>query len=122
MDSEANYQKISEVVALSYKKFEEEGITEEITMDAKIVQLAEIEEDLKKTMTKLEWKRIPGTPVEVMERRHDTTTQATKRIEEVKKICAKGVEEVSNTWESLMVDEQSHNITSHLTSVEKNIT
>ena len=53
MDSEANYQKISEVVALSCNKFEEEGITEEITPDAKIVQLVEIEEDLKKTVTEL---------------------------------------------------------------------
>ena len=114
--------KLTHAINTVYLNVDDVEISHDMPSEDKVLRLGQIATDLKKKVTELEEKRIPSTPIEVMERRRDTTTQAAKRIEEVKKICAKAIEQVSNTWESLMDDEQSHNIASHLTSVEKNIT
>ena len=62
MEWEGNSQKLSEAVALTCKNFEEEGITEEMELDAKVEQLAKIVSDLRRKITKLEEQRIPNTP------------------------------------------------------------
>ena len=52
----------------------------------------------------------------------DTTTQDGKGIEDAKQTCAKAIDQVSQTWETLMDDEQSQNIANEFTTVEANIT
>ena len=54
MEWEGNYQKISEVVALSCQNFVEEGIIEEMTPDAKVAQLSKITSNLRRKVTNLE--------------------------------------------------------------------
>ena len=46
---------------------------------------------------------------------------AANDIENAKHACAKPVDQVSQTWETLMDDEQSQNITGYLTALESNI-
>ena len=43
----------------------------------------------------------------MLERRRDAAAQVVKRIEEAEETCAKVVDQVSQTWEALMDDEQS---------------
>ena len=64
LESDGNYQRISETVTLAYSSLEDEGITPEMAPDAKIAQLAELVMDLKKKLVQLEEKRIPNTPPE----------------------------------------------------------
>ena len=52
----------------------------------------------------------------------NTATQAAKRIEEAEQICAKVVDQVSQTWEALIDNEKSQRIASELTTFEANIT
>ena len=52
LESNANYQRISEAVTLACSSFEEEGITLEMAMDAKITQLAELVTNLKKKLVR----------------------------------------------------------------------
>ena len=106
MELEASCRKISEAVALAYKNFEEEGIIEEMTLDSKVAQLAEIEDNLRKKVTQLEEKRRPNTAPEVLESRTNIATQGVKRMEEAHKTCAKVLDQVSQNWEALMDDEQ----------------
>ena len=77
-----------------------------MTLDAKVAQLVEIVADLRKKLTQLEEKRRPSRPLEVLESKRGTTTQVAKRIE-AEKTCAKAMDQVSQTWEALMDDEQS---------------
>ena len=46
----------------------------------------------------------PSTPPEVLEERRKATIEAEKRIEEAEALCAKAVEQVSQTWEALIDD------------------
>ena len=77
--------------------------------------------NLKKKIVQLEEQRTPNTPPEVLVQRRDTTTQATREIEDAKKACGKAVDQVSQTWEALMDDEKSQRIANELTTVEANI-
>ena len=62
MESDENYQRISEVVSLSCRNFEEEGITGEMALIAKVAHLAKIVAELKQQVIQLEEKRRPKTP------------------------------------------------------------
>ena len=53
--------------------------------------------------------------------RRDATTTATNNIENSKHACAKVVDQVSQTWETLMDDEKSQKIASDLNVLEENI-
>ena len=70
----------------------------------KVLRLVKIAVDLRKKVTQMEEQRRPSTPPEVLESRRDAATQAVKRIEEAEKTCAKVVDQVSYTWESLIDD------------------
>ena len=63
--------------------------------DAKISQLVELMTDLKKKVVNLEEKRMPRTPIEVLEQRRDVANQVAKGIEDAKQTFAKDVEQVS---------------------------
>ena len=83
------------------------GITEEMALDTKVSRLGEIAVDLRKKVTQLEEQIRPNTPPEVLEKRGQTTIEAVKKIAEAEEICAKAVDQVSQTWEALMGDVQS---------------
>ena len=89
--------------------------------DAKIARLAELVTDLKKKVVQLEEQRTPNTPPEVSAQRRDATTKVANKIENAKHACAKAVDQVSQTWETLMDDEQSQEITNDFTALEANI-
>ena len=57
-----------------------------------------------------------------MEKIREATIEAMNKIEESKEVCAKAVDQVSQTWEALMDDEQSQKIANELTLLEANIT
>ena len=99
-----------------------EGITKEMAPNAKVAQLAKIVYDLRKKVTNIEEQVRPSTPTKVMEKSRDTTIEAAKRIEEAKEICAKAVNQVSQTLEALMDDEKLQNIANAMTMFEANIT
>ena len=73
----------------------------------KVFRLGNIAAGLRKKVTKSEEQRKPNKPPKVLERRRDTTTHAAKIIEEAEQTCAKDVDQVSLSWESLMDDEKS---------------
>ena len=52
-------------------------------------------------------KKTPNTPPEVSAQRRDTAIAVAKEIENVKHACATSVDQVSQTWETLMDDEKS---------------
>ena len=58
----------------------------------------------------------------MLERRRVATAQVARRIEEVEETCAKVVDQVSQTWETLMDDEKSQEILNDLIAFEENIT
>ena len=89
--------------------------------DAQIAQLVELVMNLKKKVVQLEEQRTPNTPLEVLAQRRDIATQDVKEIEKGKQGCAKVVDQVSQTWENLMDDDQSQNIANKVTTVESNI-
>ena len=57
----------------------------------------------------------------MLERRRDVDTKASKRIEEAKKKCVQAVDQVSQTWETLLDNGKSQKIASDLTTVEATI-
>ena len=61
MEWVGNCQKISEAVSLSCNNFEEEGITQEMALDAKVAQLVDIAVDIRRKFTKIEEKRRANT-------------------------------------------------------------
>ena len=54
LESDGNYQRISEAVTLAYSTLESEGITPEMALDAKIAHLEELVTYLKKKVVQLE--------------------------------------------------------------------
>ena len=78
MELDGNYQRIGEEVTLACSSLEDEGITPEMALNAKIAQLMELVMDLKKKVVQLEEKRTPNTPLEVRTQRRDAATQAAK--------------------------------------------
>ena len=92
-----------------------------MALDAKIAQLVELVMDLSKKVVQLEDKRTPNTLPEVLAQRRDVATQDVKEIENAKQTCAKVMDQVSHTWETLMDDEQSQKIASDHTMLEENI-
>ena len=66
-------------------------------LEDKVLRLGKIATDLRRKVTNLEEKKRPKTPLEVLKSRRDTTTQATKRIEEAEETCDKVVNQVSHT-------------------------
>ena len=66
-------------------------------LEDKVLRLGKIATDLRRKVTNLEEKKRPKTPLEVLESRRDTITQATKRIEEAEETCDKVVNQVSQT-------------------------
>ena len=89
--------------------------------DAKIAQLAELVIDLKKKVVYLKEKRAPITPSEVSAQRRDASIANANEIENSKHACAKAVDQVSYSWETLMDDDQSKTIAGDLTTLESNI-
>ena len=60
----------------------------------------------------------PSTPLEELEERRNETIEFAKIIEEVEELCAKAVEQVSQTWEALIDDEELEKFTKQLRIVE----
>ena len=109
-------------VYIACTNFNDAGITSEMVLEFKIIRLGEIEADLRKKVTELEEQVQLSTPLEVLEERRHTTTEAMKNIEEVEVVCANVVDQVSQAWEALMDDAESKKIAKELTTVEANIT
>ena len=68
---------------------------EDMFLEAKVIQLGEIEYDLHKKVIDLEVQLKPSTPLDVIEARRKVVTEAAKKIEEAEELCAKEVEQVS---------------------------
>ena len=77
-------------------------ISHDMSAKDKVLGLGKIAAGLKKEWTELDEKRIHSTPPKVLESRHAAATQATKRIDDVEKSCAKAIDQVSQTWEALI--------------------
>ena len=71
----------------------------------KVIQLGKIMTELRRKVTKLEEQVKLSIPIEVLEKRREAKIEAANKIEEAKEICAKVVNQVSQTWEALMDDE-----------------
>ena len=71
---EENMQRNDKVVAIACRNFAEEGIKQEIFLEAKVIQLGEIAEDLRKKVTKLEVHIRARTPPEFLEEQRKVAT------------------------------------------------
>ena len=58
----------------------------------------------------------------MLEKRRKVAIEVAKKIEGAKEICAKVVDQVSQTWEALIDDAKSQKIANELTAFEVNIT
>ena len=63
LEADGNYQRINEAITFSCSILEEEAITLEMPLDAKIMQLAGLVMDLKKKVVQLEEKMTLSTPL-----------------------------------------------------------
>ena len=88
----------------------------------KVFRVGEVTENLCKQVTELESKMMPSTPLEVLEERKKATTEAVQNMEEVKVLCAKAVEKVSQPWESLIDNIELEQVTEQLHTAEVDFT
>ena len=56
----------------------------------------------------------PSTPLKVLEERRKKTIEVVKKIEYVEALCAKVVEQFSQTWEALIDDEELEKVAEEL--------
>ena len=73
--------------------------------------LGEIIENLHKKIAELELQVTPSTSLEVQEEIRKVATEVAKIIQEVEALCAKVVEQVSQTREPLINDEELDQVT-----------
>ena len=114
---EVSNQKLKQVSDLVFSNLDDVEISQDMPSEDKVLWLGNIVTHLKKKVTELEEKRIPSTPLEVLESRRDVATQAAKIIDKAEQTCAKVMDQVSRTWEALMENEQSRGIAGELTVV-----
>ena len=89
---EENKNRCDNVVSLSCSQFSDEGITQEMFSEAKVIRIGDIMEDLRKRVAELEAQVKPSTPLEVLEESRKVATQAVKKIEEAEALCAKAID------------------------------
>ena len=109
-EGEESKPKLENIVNLACLNLEDAKISPKMQVKDKVIRLGKIAVDLRKRITKLEENVRLSTPPEVMEKIRDAAIEAGKKIEEVEEICAKVVNQVSQTWEALMDDEKSQKI------------
>ena len=63
----------------------------------------------------------PSTPPEVLEERRKETTEVATNIEEAEALCAKAVEQVSQSWEALIEDEEFEQVIEQLRAAEAEV-
>ena len=61
-------------VTLACSNFADEGITDEIFVEAKVIRLGEIEGHLRKRVVELETQVRPNIPIEVLDERRKSAT------------------------------------------------
>ena len=94
-------------------------MTSEIFVEAKVFQLGDIVENLHKKVMDLELHAVThSTPPKVLKERIKETTKDVKRIEEVEALYAKVLEQDSQTWESLIENEELENVIEQLCTTE----
>ena len=81
----------------------------EMFLEDKVIWLGEIVEDLCKKVIELESQVTPSTPLEVLEERRKSATEA---------LCAKVVGQVSHTWEVLIDDDELGKFVEELHTIE----
>ena len=101
---EENKHIIDNVGALSCTNFTDADITEEMFIEAKVIRLGKIADDLCKKVMELEAQVKPITPPKVLEERRKSVAEDVKKIEEAEALCSKAVDQVSYTWEALIDD------------------
>ena len=96
-------------------------MTREIFVEAKVFQIGDIVENLRKKSVDLELHVTCSTPPKVLKERIKETTKDVKRIEKVEALCAKVVEQDSQTWESLIENEELEDVTEQLPTTKTEV-
>ena len=86
--------------------------------EAKVILLGEIAENLHKNVVELEAREKPSALLEVLEERRKAVTKAVKKTEEAETLCAKFVDQASQTWEALIDDNELEKVVEELCRVE----
>ena len=89
---EGNGNRLDILIRRARNNFTNEGIMHEMYAESKLFQIGEIAENFCKKAIELEAQVKPSTPLEALEERRKEAIEYTKRIEEVKELCAKEVE------------------------------
>ena len=83
--------------------------------------LGEVDENLRKSVAKLEIKMNPNTPPKVLETQHKVGTKKVQNIQKAKVLCAKEYAQVSQLWETLLDDAELEKVTKKLHTREENM-
>ena len=88
---------------------------------AKLFWLGEFADNLCKRVMELELQVKPSTPPEVLKKRRKLATKSVKRIEEAEALCAKEVEQVSQSYEDLIDDEELEKVKEQIHTTKEEV-
>ena len=77
---------------------------------AKVTRLAKIAQDLRQQVEELQARKMPSTPLEVLEERRRAVSEATEKIREGEALYAKAANVIVTIWGEFLEDETAEEI------------
>ena len=77
---------------------------EDADIDANVACMSQIATDLRKQVEELQPRKIPSTPLEVLEEHNKIVSKVVARINQGEKICTEAIESIFAMWKALLED------------------